>query len=214
MTLRRSLYARPEIRLRSHGRWPPRRMRMATPGQARRSLVRESPLIRLTRGLPGTTNCCCEHAFQRRFFGWPCRAPPAQATGEEVAGGGVDRGTRRGPGCRQGRGGGLPSASLTLPARVGSGTTPPGGPHLPDVHLQPGGPGRLAAGRGRHPGGDGGDGPAAGSPSGRCWRSAGWSCCWSTPATTRLLPGRKTPSMSSCGGFGCLLGEPFRTSTH
>jgi transposase len=25
-----------------------------------------------------------------------------------------------------------------------------------------------------------------------CWRSAGWSCCWSTPATTRILPGRKT----------------------
>src|SRR5829696_6357749 len=50
-------------------------MRIGWPGQARLSLVRESPLIRLTRGLPGTTNCCCEHAFQRRFLGRPCRAP-------------------------------------------------------------------------------------------------------------------------------------------
>jgi transposase len=41
-------------------------------------------------------------------------------------------------------------------------------------------------------GGDGGDGAAAGSHAGMCWRSAGWSCCWSTPATTRILPGRKT----------------------
>jgi transposase len=45
---------------------------------------------------------------------------------------------------------------------------------------------------GRHPGGDGGHRPAAGSRSGRCWKSAGSSCCWSTPATTRILPGRKT----------------------
>jgi hypothetical protein len=37
-------------RLRSHGRWPPRRMRMATPGQARLSLVRASPCLRLMRG--------------------------------------------------------------------------------------------------------------------------------------------------------------------
>src|SRR5437867_8080704 len=37
-------------RPRSHGRWPPRRMRMATPGQARRSLVRVSPCPRLMRG--------------------------------------------------------------------------------------------------------------------------------------------------------------------
>src|SRR5829696_1412143 len=51
-------------------------MRIGWPGQARLSLVRESPLIRLTRGLPGTTNCCCEHAFQRRFLGRPCRASP------------------------------------------------------------------------------------------------------------------------------------------
>jgi hypothetical protein len=58
--------------------------------------------------------------------------------------------------------------------------------------LQPGYPGGLAAGRGRHPGGDGGHRPAAGSRSGRCWKSAGSSCCWSTPATTRIPPGRKT----------------------
>src|SRR5512133_1931660 len=50
MKLRRSLYARPEIRPRSHGRWPPRRMRMAMPGQARLSLVRASPCPRLMRG--------------------------------------------------------------------------------------------------------------------------------------------------------------------
>jgi len=25
-----------------------------------------------------------------------------------------------------------------------------------------------------------------------CWRNAGSSCCWSTPATSRILPGRKT----------------------
>ena len=25
-----------------------------------------------------------------------------------------------------------------------------------------------------------------------CWRSGASSCCWSTPATTRILPGRKT----------------------
>jgi hypothetical protein len=50
MKRRRSLYARPEIRPRSHGRWPPRGMRMATPGQARLSLVHASPCPRLMRG--------------------------------------------------------------------------------------------------------------------------------------------------------------------
>src|SRR3982751_6598534 len=50
MKLRRSLDARLEIRPRSHGRWPPRRMRMAMPGQARLSLVRASPCPRLMRG--------------------------------------------------------------------------------------------------------------------------------------------------------------------
>jgi hypothetical protein len=28
---------------------------------------------------PAPRTVCCEHAFQRRFLGWPCRAPPAQA---------------------------------------------------------------------------------------------------------------------------------------
>src|SRR5829696_6199259 len=51
-------------------------MRIGWPGQARLSLVQESPLTRLTRGLPGTTNCCCEHAFQRRLIDRPRRAPP------------------------------------------------------------------------------------------------------------------------------------------
>src|SRR5215207_9004796 len=37
-------------RPRSHGCWPPRRMRMATPGQARLSLVHASPCPRLLRG--------------------------------------------------------------------------------------------------------------------------------------------------------------------
>src|SRR5512132_3518796 len=52
MTLRRSLYPLPSTRNhpRSHGRWPPRRMRMAMPGQARLSLVRASPCPRLMRG--------------------------------------------------------------------------------------------------------------------------------------------------------------------
>src|SRR5512133_1503654 len=50
MKLRRWLYARPDIRPRSHGRWPPRRMRMATPGQARLSLVRASSCPGLMRG--------------------------------------------------------------------------------------------------------------------------------------------------------------------
>src|SRR5215211_9442076 len=30
----------------------------------------------LRGNIPGTTNCCCEHAFQRRLIGRPCRAPP------------------------------------------------------------------------------------------------------------------------------------------
>src|SRR5215216_6589768 len=56
-------------------------MRMATPGQARLSLVHASPCPRLMRGLPGTTNCCCEHAFQHRFLGWPCRAHQHRRSG-------------------------------------------------------------------------------------------------------------------------------------
>jgi hypothetical protein len=55
-----------------------------------------------------------------------------------------------------------------------------------------GGAGWVAGRRGGGPGGDGGHRPAAGSPSGRCWKRRAWSCCWSTPATTRILPGRKT----------------------
>jgi hypothetical protein len=29
---------------------------------------------------PAPRTVCCEHAFQHRFLGWPCRAPPAQAS--------------------------------------------------------------------------------------------------------------------------------------
>jgi hypothetical protein len=166
-------------RLRSHGCWPPRRMRMATPGQARLCLVRASPCPRLMRG-PSRHHELL--AASTRFSIVSSVGPAGRQQHRRPArrwqAVGADRGTRRGPGLWQGRGGGLPSASLTLPAGVGSGTTPPGGPHLPDVHLQPGDPGGLAAGRGRHPGGDGGHRPAAGSPAGRCCRSAGWSCCW------------------------------------
>src|SRR5215216_5327050 len=42
---------------------------------------------------PAPRTVCCEHAFQHRFLGWPCRAPPAQAlpgatsTGDPVGGG-------------------------------------------------------------------------------------------------------------------------------
>src|SRR5512133_3012570 len=52
-----------------------------------------------------------------------------------------------------------------------------------------------------------------GSPAGRCWRSAGSSCWWSTPATTRILPGRKTDVGDAawlCELLGCgLLGGSF-----
>jgi hypothetical protein len=56
------------------------------PGQARLCLVQESPLTRLRRGLPGTTNSCCEYAFQRRLsVGQPGRSRdrggPAQPGG-------------------------------------------------------------------------------------------------------------------------------------
>jgi hypothetical protein len=104
-------------RPRSHGRWPPRRMRMATPGQARLSLVRASPCPRLMRG-PSRHHELLLRARVSASF--PRLAlPGAISTGELVGGGsgGADRGTRRGAGCRQGRGGGLPSVSL-LPGSV------------------------------------------------------------------------------------------------
>jgi hypothetical protein len=44
-------------------------------GQARLSLLRECPLMRLTRGLPGTTNCCCGGGF------WGCPALTDRADG-------------------------------------------------------------------------------------------------------------------------------------
>jgi len=97
-------------------------MRMATPGHARLSWVGASPGLRLMRGLPGTTNCLLRARVSASF---PRLAlPGATSTGEPAwrwQAVGAGRGTGRGAGGRQGRGGGLPSASLTLPARVGVG---------------------------------------------------------------------------------------------
>src|SRR6266480_5561982 len=53
-------------------------------------------------GLPGTTNCCCEHAFQRRLFGRPTWSPPGPRRlsptgrpGRAPGGLGADHGTAR-----------------------------------------------------------------------------------------------------------------------
>jgi Group II intron, maturase-specific domain len=42
-------------------------------------------------------------------------------------------------------------------------------------------------------------------PTGRCWRRQASSCCWAGARHVKILPGRKTPSMSSSGGIGCRL---------
>src|SRR4030095_7536695 len=34
---------------------------------------------------PAPRTVCCEHPFQHRFRGWPCRSSPAQAIRSEVA---------------------------------------------------------------------------------------------------------------------------------
>src|SRR5215212_4548604 len=41
-----------------------------------------------------------------------------------------------------------------------------------------------------------------------CWRRAGWSCCWSTPATSRSCPAARPtsamrPGCVSCWSVGC-----------
>src|SRR4030095_16955277 len=41
-----------------------------------------------------------------------------------------------------------------------------------------------------------------------CWRSGGWSCCWSTPATSRSCPAARPtsampPGCASCWSVGC-----------
>jgi len=41
------------------------------------------------RGLAGTTNCCCEHAFQRRLFGRPTWSPPDRGGPTQPGGLGV-----------------------------------------------------------------------------------------------------------------------------
>jgi hypothetical protein len=134
-------------------------MRMATPGQARLSLVRASPCPRLMRG-PSRHHEL--FAVSTRFsvvssVGPAGRHQPRRS-GRRWQAVGAGRGTGRSAGCRQGRGGGLPSASLTRPPRVGVGGDAARSPHLPDVHLRLGDPGGLAAGRGRQEGGDGATG--------------------------------------------------------
>jgi hypothetical protein len=54
---------------------------------------------------------------------------------------------------------------------------------------RPGGAGRLAGHRGRHPGGDGGHRPAAGSRCGRCWRRQA-----TASGSFRLTPPRSSGS--------------------
>jgi hypothetical protein len=160
-------------------------------------------------GLPGTTNCLLRARVSASF---PRLAlPGATSTGDPV-GGGSGRGwswnrPRRWMSARMRW---WPPIRVPDAAGVGRGRgrRHPGGPHLPEVHLQPGDPGGLAAGRGRHPGGDGGHRPAAGSRSGRCWKSAGWSCCWSTPATSSSCPAARPmsvmpPGWVSCWSVGC-----------
>jgi hypothetical protein len=143
-------------RPRCHGRWPPRGMRMATPGQARRSLVRASPCPRLMRGpsrhhelfavsmrfsVVSSVGPAGLHQYRRAGRRWQAvelvveRAAALDVGKEQVVA------SRPRP-CRRGR--------------SGSRASPPGGPHLPDVHLRLGDPGGLAAGGGRQEGGDGG----------------------------------------------------------
>jgi hypothetical protein len=94
-------------------------------GQARRSLVRGSPLVPLARGLAGTTNRCCEHALRRRLVGRPRRAPP---TAEGGVDGGAAGGALRRAGRRHRRAGGLravPDGAAAAPSRCGgSGPSP------------------------------------------------------------------------------------------
>src|SRR6266704_1906082 len=126
-------------------------MRIVVPGQARLSLVRVSPLIRLTRG----------PSRHHELFAASTRFSVVDSVGpagrHPRAGGGVDGGAAgsalRRVGCREGRGGGLRAR-----ARRARGTQP-GGADVPDVHLGSGGAGGLAGRRGGHPGGDGGHRP-------------------------------------------------------
>src|SRR5512133_2431524 len=115
---------RPEILLRSHGRRPPRRMRMAAPGQARLSLVRASPCLRLMRG-PSRHHelFAASTRFSIVSSVGPAGHHQHRRAGRRWQAVGAARGTRRGVGCRQGPGGGLPSAALTSPAGVGDDAT-------------------------------------------------------------------------------------------
>jgi hypothetical protein len=122
LTLSPPLYARPDIRPRSHGRWPPRQMSMATPGQARLSLVRASPCPRLMRG-PSRHHelFAASTRFSIVSSVGPAGRHQHRRAGRRWQAAGAGRGTGRGAGCRQGRGGGLPPVSLPRPARVGVG---------------------------------------------------------------------------------------------
>jgi hypothetical protein len=107
-------------RLRSHGRWPPRRMSMATPGQARRSLVRASPCLRLMRG-PSRHHDLVAASTPVSIVSsvGPAGRHQHRRSGMEVAGGrGCSWNGPRRPRSARTRWG-LPSASLTLPAPVG-----------------------------------------------------------------------------------------------
>jgi hypothetical protein len=97
-------------------------MRMATPGQARLSLVRASPCPRLMRG-PSRHHelFAASTRFSIVSSVGPAGRHQHRRAGRRWQAVGAARGTGGGAGYRQGRGGGLPSASLTLAARVGVG---------------------------------------------------------------------------------------------
>jgi hypothetical protein len=181
---------------------------MATPGQARPSLVRASPCPRLMRG-PSRHHELS--AASTRFSVVPRLAlPGATSTGDPVGGGRrsglvVERAAALDVGKEQ------VVASRPRPCRrgrSGSRASPPGGPHLPDVHLQPGDPGGLAAGRGRHPGGDGGhravlEADLVGAGGARAGAAAGQA-----PATSSSCPAARPtsatpPGCASCWSVGC-----------
>src|ERR687898_3421423 len=82
MKRRRSLYARPKQRLRSP--WP---LAATTDenGDARPSsalIGACEPVSEIDAGaFPAPRTVCCEHAFQRRFLGGPCRVPQYRRSG-------------------------------------------------------------------------------------------------------------------------------------
>src|ERR687891_464445 len=84
MKLCRSLYARPES---SEISWPLAATTDENGGARPSSALIGAcePVSEIDAGaFPAPRTVCCEHAFQRRFLGWPCRAPPVQASRQEV----------------------------------------------------------------------------------------------------------------------------------